>query len=177
MSIIFGPVRQNGYVVKDIHKALRHWTEVLGVGPWFYREHAPIEEFRYRGQASNVDVSIALANTGSLQIELIQQLNDAPSLYKDFLDAGHEGLQHLAYWPENFEAAVSSALSAGYRVGHEGRVGNPGRFVYLDTQYHPGTIIELSDKSGPKGRMFKRIAEAAASWDGSDPIRTVWPMD
>ena len=41
-------------------------------------------------------MSIALANSGDLQIELIQQVNDAPSMYKEFLDAGHEGLQHVA---------------------------------------------------------------------------------
>ena len=32
MSRIFGPVRQNGYVVRDIEKAMTHWVEVMGVG-------------------------------------------------------------------------------------------------------------------------------------------------
>ena len=32
MSRIFGEVRQNGYVVRDIEAALHHWTERLGVG-------------------------------------------------------------------------------------------------------------------------------------------------
>jgi len=31
---------------------------------------------------------IALANSGSLLIELIQQRNDAPSMYRNFLAAG-----------------------------------------------------------------------------------------
>jgi hypothetical protein len=56
-------------------------------------------------------------------------------------------------------------------------VGIPGRFVYLSTESHPGTVVELSDNSGPKGRMFARIAAAARNWDGHDPIRTVWPME
>ena len=54
-------------------------------------------DFQYKGQPSPVDISLALANSGTLQIELIQQRNDAPSLYLDFLQAGHEGLQHLGY--------------------------------------------------------------------------------
>ncbi len=177
MSRIFGAITQNGYVVRDIQTAMHHWIEVLGVGPWFYRERAPIEDFLYKGRPSPVEVSIALANSGSLQIELIQQRNKAPSMYLDFLDAGHEGLQHLAYWTTTFEDDLARVLRAGYKVGHEGRVGNPGRFAYLETQGHPGTIVELSDNSGPKGRMFVRIAEAARNWDGKDPIRTVWPMD
>jgi hypothetical protein len=41
----FGPIRQNGYVVRDIDAALRHWTEVLGVGPFYYFERVPSEDF------------------------------------------------------------------------------------------------------------------------------------
>ena len=83
MSRIFGQIRQNGYVVRDIEAAMRHWVEVLGVGPWFYAEQAPIRDFVYRGEPSDVAVSIALANSGTLQVELIQQRNAAPSLFKD----------------------------------------------------------------------------------------------
>ena len=36
MSRFFGKVCQNGYVVRDIEAALKHWTEVLGVGPFYY---------------------------------------------------------------------------------------------------------------------------------------------
>jgi len=177
MSRLFRAITQNGYVVRNIAVAMQHWIEVLGVGPWFYVERAPIEGFRYKGTASPVEVSIALANSGALQIELIQQRNDAPSMYRDFLLAGHEGLQHLAYWTRHFEADLARVLSMGYTIGQEGRVGHPGRFAYLQTEAHPGTIVELSDISGPKGRMFVRIADAARNWDGSDPIRTAWPMD
>jgi hypothetical protein len=28
MSTLFGPMRQIGYVVRDIEKAMRHWVEV-----------------------------------------------------------------------------------------------------------------------------------------------------
>lgn len=176
MSRHFGKITQNGYVVRDIEAAMRHWSEVLGVGPWFYLEHTPIEEFEYRGAPSDCDVAIALANSGPLQIELIQQHNDAPSLYRDFLAAGNEGLQHIAYWSDHFDDAFAKALSLGWELGQRGHVGVEGRFAYFDTETHPGTVVELSETSGPKGLMFKRIAEAAANWDGSDPIRTDWPI-
>ena len=50
MSRLFGEIRQNGYVVHDIEAALRHWTGVLGVGPFFHFERVPIDDFRYRGE-------------------------------------------------------------------------------------------------------------------------------
>ena len=171
MSRLLGAIRQNGYVVRDIDAALKHWIEVIGVGPWFYAEHAPLEDFRYKGEPSPADVSIALANSGALQIELIQQRNDAPSMYRDFLSAGHEGLQHVAYWTETFDADLERCLAAGYEIGQTGHVGVPGRFLYFLNEAHPGTVIEISETNGPKGRLFKAIEEAARTWDGSDPIR------
>jgi len=170
MSRIFGPIRQNGYVVKDIEAAMEHWTSKLGVGPFFYVETAPIEDFRYDGRPSDCRCSIALANSGELQIELIQQRNDAPSMYKDFLDAGREGLQHVAYWTESMDEALDKAEALGYRIGQSGTVGENGRFVYYATEAHPGTVVELSEVSGRKGEIFKAIRDAAVDWDGSNPI-------
>jgi hypothetical protein len=172
MSRIFGDVRQNGYVVRDVEAAMRHWTQVLGVGPFFYFERVPMEDFLYRGKPSAIEVSIALANSGPLQIELIQQRNDAPSSYRDFLEAGREGLQHVAYWTESFDPDFERLRGLGYEVIQSGCVGGPsGRFVYLATEGHPGTIVEVSEVSGAKGQFFKHIAETARSWDGSEPIR------
>jgi hypothetical protein len=34
-------------------------------------------------------------------------------------------------------------------------------------------MIELSEVSGPKGDLFRLIAEAARDWDGRDPIRSL----
>jgi catechol 2,3-dioxygenase-like lactoylglutathione lyase family enzyme len=175
MSRLFGAIRQNGYVVRDIEVAMRYWSEVLGVGPWFHTPHAPIQDFTYRGDPSHPDVAIALANSGPLQLELIQQHNDAPSLYRDFLADGQEGLQHIAYWTENFASERQRAIDLGFRVGHEGVTGRYGPFVYFETKNHPGnhagTILELSDVGGLKHKLFQHIRAAAETWDGRDPVR------
>ena len=174
MSRLFGPVRQNGYVVRDIHAAMDHWINVMGVGPWFYIERVKTDYFRHRGQDSAVEMSIALANAGELQLELIQQRNDAPSMYKEFLDAGHEGLQHVAFWSTSYQQLYDQSLARGLKVGHEGQIGGEqGRFAYFDSAAHPGSVIEISDISGNKGRFFDHIRRIAADWDGADPIRIV----
>ncbi len=171
MSRIFGPVRQMGYVVRDVRGAMEQWVG-NGVGPWFYFDRVKVDYFRHRGVDSPLEVSIALANSGDVQIELIQQRNDAPSMYREFLDAGREGLQHVAYWTTDYQALYDRALELGYKVGQEGCIGGPqGRFAYLDTEHHPGTVIEISDVSGRKGEAFALIRQAALDWDGSDPIR------
>ena len=174
MSERFGPIRQNGYVVRDIEAALDYWTRVLGVGPFFYFERAPLANFRFRSEPSPLEASIALANSGDLQIELIQQRNDAPSMYREFLGAGREGLQHVAFWTEDFDAALDAALARGHRIAQRGESGGPdGRFVYFEEESHPGSVVELSEVSGAKGRFFDHIRQVAAEWDGADPVRVL----
>jgi hypothetical protein len=46
-----------------------------------------------------------------------------------------------------------------------------GRAICLASQLHPGTVIELSDISGPKGWFFESVRQASIDWDGADPIR------
>jgi hypothetical protein len=171
MSRIFGRIAQIGYVVRDIDAAMDNWVK-HGVGPWFYVDRVQTDYFRYRGVDSDMQMSVALANSGDVQLELIQPRNDAPSMYKDFLDSGREGAQHIAYWSNDFQTLLDRALAEGYTIGQEGSIGGAhGRFAYLDTEVEQGTVIEISDISGPKGQFFQYIRDVAATWDGSDPIR------
>jgi len=173
MSRIFGKINQNGYVVSDIEAAMDAWV-AHGVGPWFYFENVETDYFRHRGADSPMRMSAAIANSGDLQIELIQQRNDAPSLYKEFLDAGRHGFQHVSYWTTDYRALYDEALALGYTVGHEGSIGGEqGRFAYLERNGLTAaeTVIEISDISGPKGVFFEYVRTEAAGWDGSDPIR------
>src|SRR5215472_17041236 len=102
MSALFGRVCQNGYVVRDIAAAMKFWIEGLRVGPFFYVLAVKIAWYRYKGEVSPLEMSAALANSGDLQIELIQQRNDAPSMYLDFLRAHGEGMQHMSYWSTDY---------------------------------------------------------------------------
>lgn len=175
MSRLFGEIRQLGYVVRDIDAAMKHWVEVLGVGPWFYVERLPVKNFLYRGKPSDVHASIALANSGGAQIELIQQRNAAPSMYLDFLAEGHEGLQHVSTWPVDYDGVVKAALAAGHTIGQSGE-SNRGPFAYFESAgAHRGTVMEIAALWPERKRQFEAIEAAARGWDGRDPIRTVWP--
>lgn len=175
MSRYFGEIRQVAYVVPDIEAAMEHWATRLGVGPWYYNPRVPIRNYVYRGQRYEPHNSVALANAGALQIELVQPRDDTPSMYRDFRLAGHQGVQHVAYWTEDFDADLARAQARGMRVCMSGEVGERGRFVYFAPSdhpgVHPGTVIELSEVAGPKGTLFRMIREASEGWDGKDPVR------
>ncbi len=171
MSRLIGPIRQLGFVVPDIEAAMKHWSEVMGIGPFFYNPRVPIEDYIFEGTGYEPHNSVALANSGYIQVELIQCRNAVPSCYKEFTDAGNVGLQHTAYWTENYDRDLALMEAEGFRVKMSGKVGENGRFAYFDRETHPGTCIELSEVKGPKGRMFDLIRAASEGWDGQDRVR------
>ena len=171
MSRLFGPMRQVGYVVRDIEKAMNHWATVCTVGPWFYFERSAFQTFVYNGRNyDDIQISVAFANSGDIQLELIHQRCNTPSMYQEFLAAGHEGMQHWSSWPENYDELYKRALDHGYTVCQEG-THTRGPFVYFRNEGHPGTAIEMSELSSGRRRFFDMVREAAIDWDGRDPIR------
>ena len=176
MSRLFGPLRQMGFVVRDIEAAMRHWSELCGIGPWYFAEKIAVTAFTYRGvrQPNGIHMSIAIANSGDVQLELIQQRCNTPSMYQEFLAAGREGLQHWSSWPENYDEIYQRALANGYTVGQEGESPR-GPFVYFTAEAHPGTVIEMSHLSPLRRRIFDQVRQDAVGWDGRDPIRLNWP--
>src|SRR6476620_10554499 len=175
MSRLFGPMRQVGIDVSDFEKAMHHWAEVCGVGWRSYAEQLPLSEFRYCGRVYDIKMSVALANSGDVQLELIQQRCDSPSLYRDFLAGGHEGMQHWSSWPVNYHAIRERALQSGWEIGQEG-VSSRGSFIYFLNEGHPGTVVEIAEATPTRMRIFDQVREAALNWDGSDPIRMNWPQ-
>jgi hypothetical protein len=171
MSNLLGPIRQLGIVVDDIEAGMKHWSDTMGVGPWFYNPQVPIVDYIYDGRSYEPHNSVALANSGEMQVELIQTRNDVPSMYRDFMQKGLRGLQHVAFWTTRFDDDLAMMEARGFTVKMSGCVGENGRFVYFEQEHHPGTCIELSEVMGPKGRMFDMIRAESVGWDGKDPVR------
>jgi hypothetical protein len=174
MSQLFGQVRQLGFVVRDLEAAMKHWVETMRVGPFFHFDRGPMLDYRYRGEPHDIWMSAAFAQCGPMQIELIQPRDDTPSMWRDFLRDGHEGLQHIAFWEDasTFDAKLAEAQRAGFTVCMSAStIDATGRIVYFEQQGHPGTAIELSCLTPAKKKVFDGVAEAAVGWDGRDPIR------
>ena len=121
-------VIQMAYVVPDVRAAMSAWVEKVKVGPWFLLEHFTGNDPKYRGRDSTADVAIAMSFAGHMNIELIQPNNEAPSVYREWIerrgygfhhwDARHGSLIRMSSaigrpatnsysWPESRPAAVS----------------------------------------------------------------------
>jgi methylmalonyl-CoA/ethylmalonyl-CoA epimerase len=163
-----GPVMQIAFVPDDFDAALAHWTQVMGVGPFFLIENIKLPDSLYLGQPNECVFSIALAYWGDVQIELIRQENDAPSIYRG---AEGKGLHHSCILTDDIAAARKVAEDAGARVLVEGRVDPDGAVLYVDTIGGPGSIIEILQPATGADALFAMIKAAGRDWDGTDPLR------
>jgi len=115
-----------------------------------------------------------LSNSGELQVELIQQQDGAPSIFTEFLESSGPGYHQLAYWTEDFDATMKAVLDAGWPVVWSGGEGFGVRFAYVEppkSPAGPSTIVEISELTEAQAASAKFIRDAAANWDGNDPIR------
>ena len=166
----FGPIRQLGYVVEDLSAAVHAWSTQLGVGPWTVFRNVPLHS-RFRGAPSTPLVDIALSYRGEVQIELIQQRNDAPSPYRADIEAGRYGAHHTAFLSERIDEDVRRAEASGMELVCDIRMPS-GRYVYLQSPaLGRSSYIELLEATPQMLGMFAQGIAAAAGWDGrGEPV-------
>lgn len=173
-STVFGPVIQHAFVVHDLDAALKYWTQVMGVGPFYRIDTAVYREALYRNKPSLPQYSLALAYWGDTQIEVIAPTGDTPSIYQEFLDDGHDGLLHhmcvtvdsmaefrISLDHKNFETLAEIALQSG------------GHLLYLRGTGQRWPLIEVGEFAPALYEFFDMVKLASEDWDGKDPIRIV----
>jgi hypothetical protein len=163
-----GGIRQFGFIVDDLDVAIEQWA-ALGVAPWMVVRDLPMQGCIYRGELSEPVISLALSNAGDMQVELIQQLDDTPSIYKEFLDSTGGGFNQVAYWVEDFDQVRGDALASGWTEVWSGDSGGT-RFAYYEHPQSPVTIVEVMELGAASAPMGEMIRQAAAAWEPGQPI-------
>ncbi len=172
MRRILGPVMQNAFVVDDLEQAIAHWTQVMRVGPFFRFDHIGFRNLMFRGQpAPPIDLTVAIAYWGDLQIELIRQHDASPSIYREFALARGAGLHHMGVMSNALDADLAELALLGVKPVLQGSAAGM-RFAYVETDHHPGGMIELIDASAGARAFFAQMRAAALEWDGREPVRT-----
>ena len=82
------PVNQVGFVVRNLKQAIRQYEPLFGE---FVEMDAPDMEWDYRGEPAVSSLKLAMAQSGEVEIELIEWVaGDTP--HKEFLDASVDEL-------------------------------------------------------------------------------------
>ena len=190
MSLIRHPIVQYAYFVKDVDESILKWVNMFGAGPFLkVPRWSGAKNHLYRGQPTSEEVTHAHGQCGPVQIQLTQQHDDKPSIWRDVYPDGGEGFHHVAIIVEDFAAERQRFIDAGASVGEEfhydtvegtghlelapGTVLPPiGRVAYMDARGQIGCFVELLEKNPITEYEFAAVRKLHESWDGkTDPIR------
>jgi methylmalonyl-CoA/ethylmalonyl-CoA epimerase len=165
-----GEVMQLAFVPEDFDAAVKHWTQTMGVGPFFLIEGIHLDGMKYRGAPTDAVFDLALAYWGDIQIELIRPRDEHPSIYRGEYAQVSNGLHHVCILVDDIEEAYRVCGEVGAEVVIEGSFG-ASRVIYVDPGAGPGGLVEIlqQDKEGPD--LFAIIKAASVGWDGSEPVR------
>jgi Glyoxalase/Bleomycin resistance protein/Dioxygenase superfamily len=167
----FGP-RDNGiiqiaYSVADIHAGMRQYSELLNVGPWFLVGPFVPPQGMYRGAPTKMHVTLALAFAGEINIELVQQHDQEPSVFGETLKArGAHGFHHWAIGARDFEKSVAHHRSLGYAEAFSDTAPMGFRIVYFDTTRDLPGMLEVIEMNAAAEQGFHQMYQAAQEWDG-----------
>ena len=161
---------QLAWVVNDLEEAAHRFHLLYGCGPFLMNRHIKLGDPRYRGLPVRTDFSTALAQAGDVQIELIVQHDDTPSVYRDLHPAGSEGFHHVAMIVPDVAQEVERYRTLGFETALAGRFGN-AEFAYIDTVSAIGHMTEILPDNAMLRGFFGMVRRAAEEWDGTDIIR------
>ena len=156
---------QLGFVVDDIVAAARRWAEVHGVGPFLI---SPVIESKMvvAGEATPLSIQVALAQAGPVQIELIQQHDDRPSIFRDWASPFHQ----VATITDDVDGRVRHLQACGYEL--VGEITTPElKVAYVDTTADFGFYSEIVSTHPAFLARWQSVSDASATWDGTDPVR------
>jgi hypothetical protein len=162
-----GVIKQIAYVVPDLDAAIARWVEVMRAGPFFRIEGVQIRDLRYRGRPAAAEMSLAVGNSGGVQIELIALGDGAPSIYREL----PRGVHHLALLAAEFDAESRRLDALGHPVAWELTLPGICRVRYHDTLAVFGHFVELWESTEAMRGFLELVEAASRGWDGTDPVR------
>jgi hypothetical protein len=166
------PIVQYAYVVENLDEGIKHWVEVMGAGPFFVSRNHLGRDHTYRGTPDQAVFSYAFGQAGPAQIQLIQCMDNNPSIYRDMFQPGKEGFHHVACLvpAADMAAEVGRFVEAGYEVASTLHSYVP--VAYLDCRSTLGFFVELHGLNEDVEELFAEIRLAHQNWDGiTDPVR------
>jgi hypothetical protein len=141
------------------------WTTIRDVGP-----HGAV----YRGAPAQAIVHVGFGFSGHMVYELIQQVNDVPSPYREVIDDRGYGFHHFGYATPAFDGAVAAMGAAGFEnVG--GLEMSDLRLAYFDTRDVLPGMVELIEANASVNATFTAMWKASIGERGEPAPAPVAP--
>ena len=141
-----GSIDHVGVLVGDLDRAMEHYANDLGIGPWVVYTLSPdwIRDMTVHGKDQGYVYKLALCNVGPVLYELMESVQ-GPNIYEEFLNEHGEGVHHLGYFVKGIDAEISNMESRGFSMLQSARgfgTNDDGAYAYFDTERALGCILE-----------------------------------
>ena len=178
-----GQIFQLGYVVPDVDASMRFYAEAMRIGPFTCNRGFKAPDGWYRGSADMPQLTIAHAYSGRLFIEFIQQHDDTPSVYKEYVEKYGYGLHHygIAVAPEDYDKTLEHYYSLGFENIFTDTLPGNVRIRYIGPKTEAGLdklrnetgvgYLECVEVKENEEAMFTGMRKAALEWDGTTLLR------
>jgi methylmalonyl-CoA/ethylmalonyl-CoA epimerase len=80
-------------------------------------------------------------------------------------------LHHVGILVESIAEARARCGVVGAEIVFEAPVGDSGGVIYADPGGGPGNLVELLEPQAGTRELFAMMRDAAAGWDGREPLR------
>jgi hypothetical protein len=161
---------QLGHVVDDLISAAGRWSSTFGIGPFHVLPIVDQQLSLRNGDRHTLRVQVGVAQAGPVQIELIQQHDDTPSLYRDWSKNGTSAFHQVATITGDYAGKLAHFAALGHEVVAES-LGGRFRVAYIDTVAAFGFYTEVVEYTPRFLEQLDEISRTCANWDGSDPVR------
>ncbi len=166
-----GGIVQAAYTVADIDRSMSDFTQRLNLGPWFVSGPFIPKAGFYRGQPTDMSLTLAAAFAGHMMIELIEQHDDKPSVYQETIKTKGHGFHHWAICSKSFDQDVAAYEAADYPVAFSDISPRGVRIVYVDTSRDLPGMLEIIETTDALEAIYQSYFDASQNWDGKDPVR------
>lgn len=164
-----GRLFQLAYMAEDFDDTLARWN-AIGVGPFYAFRGVPLKNIEFRGQITELNIDIAFSYWGDIQIEIIRQNNDQPSIYLDWQKQRKQEIHHLGVMVNDMAAAQAHLENNGYKIVYHKLAEGHGEFTYVQSPDSP-VLFELITHEPGEAAGFVRLHAEVENWDGSRPVR------
>jgi methylmalonyl-CoA/ethylmalonyl-CoA epimerase len=152
---------QISWLVRDIDAAERFFVDTVGVPKFFKLQEIRAADVHgtYQGRPGDWSCDFYLGYHGDLQIELVRHLAGT-SIFADWHAAHGDGVHHIAYRVDDFEAARAYMESAGFPMVQS--FDPPGgKVAYYDTVRVLGIFTEIIWQDAQGRALFEQIKTGA----------------
>ncbi|MFZ4604064.1 MAG: VOC family protein [Caulobacterales bacterium] len=157
-------------VTRDFDRVLDHWVKLVRAGPFFVSRYE--NHYEYRGRPATCLTKVAFGYWKDMQIQVVTQLCDTPSIYTEVLDERDKTatFHHVLTLTDDLDAdmahyAAHGIQPAAYFAPSEMRI------AFMDTIPVLGLMMEIYQVQPRLLAFFKAAHKAHQEWDGRDPVR------